>query len=279
MADLVRLAGVQMDVDFADKPKNLDRMEDAMRRTAKEDARIVVFPECAVTGYCFESLDEAMTVAEPVEGPSLARLARLCQELRQHVVVGTLEREGDRLYNSAALIGPGEVLGVYRKIHLPHLGVDRFVTPGRRATDVFQAGTVRIGMNICYDTTFPEAARCLALDGADLIALPTNWPPHAEEVAEHVINTRALENHVYYIAVNRVGTERGFRFIGMSKIASPVGRTLARAEKDEETILYADIDPSLPRDKHLVRVPGKHEIHRWNDRRPELYSPITREKP
>ncbi len=94
-------------------------------------------------------------------------------------------------------------------------------------------------------------------------------------MAEHVINSRALENAVYFAAVNRVGTERGFTFIGHSKIADPSGRTLAYANHDREEILIAEIDPQLARRKHIVRRPGEHEIDRLADRRPELYGPVV----
>jgi predicted amidohydrolase len=138
-------------------------------------------------------------------------------------------------------------------------------------------------MNICYDAAFPEAARSLAILGADLIALPTNWPPGAECTACSVINARALENGVYYIAVNRVGDERGFEFIGRSKIVDPSGRTLTESNGIGEELLYADIDPALARRKHVIRVPGKHEIDRLADRRPEMYGllvePHQRKRP
>ena len=118
-------------------------------------------------------------------------------------------------------------------------------------------------MSICYDGAFPEPSRAMALEGADLIVLPTNWPPGAECTADFVINTRAMENHVYYAAVNRVGDERGFRFIGKSKICGPSGDVLAIANHADETILYAEIDQALARRKRIIRVPGKHEIDRF----------------
>jgi predicted amidohydrolase len=105
--------------------------------------------------------------------------------------------------------------------------------------------------------------------------LPTNWPPGAECTAKCVTNARALENHVYYMAVNRVGTERGFRFIGISKICDPTGATIVEAPHDDEDLLYADLDLEQPRNKHIIRVPQKHEIWRFADRRPEMYGPIT----
>jgi predicted amidohydrolase len=133
-------------------------------------------------------------------------------------------------------------------------------------------------MSICYDGAFPEPSRAMALDGADLIVLPTNWPPGAECTAEFVINTRAMENNVYYMAVNRVGVERGFRFIGKSKICGPNGDVLALANHEDETILYAEIDPAKARRKRIIRVPGKHEIDRFADRRPEMYGRLVEGK-
>jgi predicted amidohydrolase len=113
--------------------------------------------------------------------------------------------------------------------------------------------------------------RVLTLLGADLVVLPTNWSTHSECAAEHMIPTRAMENTVYVMAVNRVGEESGFRFIGSSSIADPSGTILARAGSEAEETLFADIDPLRARQKHLVRVPGRHEINRIADRRPGFY--------
>ncbi|MGD9855493.1 MAG: carbon-nitrogen hydrolase family protein, partial [Planctomycetaceae bacterium] len=190
-------------------------------------------------------------------------------------IFGMLESAGGQVFNAAALVGPDGVIGSYRKVHLPYLGVDRHTTPGDRPFAVHEAGGVRIGMNICYDAAFPEAARCLALLGADLIALPTNWPPGAECMAANTIASRAMENGVYYAAVNRVGTEAGFPFIGRSSICAPNGAILAAARGTEEEILYADIDVTLSRRKHVIRIENKHEINRFADRRPEMYRLLT----
>jgi 5-aminopentanamidase len=150
-----------------------------------------------------------------------------------------------------------------------------FVDPGDRPFAVYDAGGVRLGMHICYDGSFPETARVLSLLGADLLVLPTNWPTHSECAAEHMIPTRAMENTVYVMAVNRVGEESGFRFIGSSSIVDPSGRLLAKAGGDSEEILLADIDPAGARQKHLVRVPGRHEINRFADRRPRFYEVLV----
>jgi predicted amidohydrolase len=105
--------------------------------------------------------------------------------------------------------------------------------------------------------------------------LPTNWPPGAECMASCAVNTRAMENNIYYAACDRVGKERGFGFIGQSKICDPSGRVLAVAAHDHEEILYAEIDPERARQKKIIRVPGLHEIDRVRDRRPEFYGRIA----
>lgn len=270
------VAAVQMDIELAAKARNLERMTDFARRAAAQGARLVVFPECAVTGYCFESRQEALELAEPLPGPATAVIAGVCRELGIHAVFGLVERGGERLYNAIALVGPEGFVAGYRKIHLPHLGLDRFADPGDRPFVVEETPLCRLGMNICYDGAFPESARVMALAGAELIVLPTNWPTGAEEFARYAINTRAMENVVYYAAANRVGDERGFHFIGQSRITDVHGRTLAEADERSETILTATIDPALARTKKIVRVPGKHWIDRFADRRPEFYGAIIR---
>jgi predicted amidohydrolase len=275
MTSRYKIAGVQMDVTFADKESNLKRIIKLTEAAAIDGAKLVVFPECAVTGYCFESREEAMPYAESVPGPTCEQLTIICRRFEVSIVVGLLERDGERLFNAAVLVGPQGLIGSYRKVHLPYLGVDRFTTSGDRGFHVFDTGGLRVGVNICYDLAFPEAARVMALDGADLITLPTNWPPGAECTADYVINTRALENKVYYLGVNRVGTERGFKFIGKSKICDTNGNTLAVAEHTHETTLYAEIDTAESRRKRIVRVPDKHIIDRFADRHPEMYGRIT----
>ena len=174
---------------------------------------------------------------------------------------------------------PGRRRQLYRKIHLPFLGMDRFTTPGDRPFAVHEAAGMRIGMNICYDGGFPESARVMTLQGADLVVLPTNWPPGAECMAGCAVNTRAMENNIYYAACDRVGDERGFHFIGQSKICDPRGDTLAEAPHDREEIIYAQIDVAKARDKKIVRVPKLHEIDRVRDRRPEMYGEIVKTQP
>lgn len=271
----VRVAAVQMEPLLGDVPGNRAKIDSRLREAARSGAQLVVFPECALTGYGFGSRAEALDCAEPVQGPSVAHLAAACAELRVHAVFGLLEREGARLFNACVLVGPDGVVGSHRKVHLPYLGVDRFADAGDRPFAVHEAAGLRIGMMICYDGSFPESARVLSLLGADVLVLPTNWPAHSECAAEHMVPCRAMENVVYMMAVNRVGEEAGFRYIGRSSIADPRGATLAAATAEGEAILLAEVDPLLARQKRQVRVPGLHEINRIADRRPRFYTPIT----
>ena len=133
-----------------------------------------------------------------------------------------------------------------------------------------------IGLHICYDCNFPESARVMARLGADILALPTNWPEGRGKVAKYVVNTRAYENKVHLAAVNRVGTKRGTRFIGNSKIVDAWGDTLAEASSDQEEIIYAEISIAEARQKRIVLKPGEFELDFIGDRRPELYGELTR---
>ncbi len=274
----LRVAAVQVDPQIGSKAENLAMVESKTREAAARGATLVVFPECALTGYGFGSRSEALPLAEPVPGPSTDALARICRELNVFVVVGMLELDGEKMFNAATLVGPDGVVGTYRKIHLPFLGVDRFVDPGDRHLAVLEADGVKLGLHICYDGSFPETARVLTLLGADILLLPTNWPVQSTSTAEHLPSTRAIENVVYVMAVDRVGTERGCSFAGRSSIVDPNGDILAKAGSVEPEILYADIEPAKARQKRLIRVPGEYELDRIADRRPEFYSAITAPK-
>ena len=276
----IKIAGVQMDVKLGNAAVNLAAMEKHLQTTTAAGAQLTIFPECTTTGYCFETFEEAFEVSESCDGPSVTKMIGVCGKLQTHSIFGFLERDGERIYNSVVCVNDGGIVAKYRKVHLPTLGVDNFTTPGDNAFEVFDlkiegdAEPLRVGMNICYDCSFPESARVLTLKGADLIALPTNWPPGSGLVADVIPNTRALENNVYFAAINRIGTERGFDFIGKSKICDPMGRELDFANHCDEGIVYGEIDIAFARRKHLVAVPGKHEVHRINDRRPDTYGPI-----
>jgi predicted amidohydrolase len=270
-----RVAAVQMDPHLGEVARNREVILARLNEAAEGGARLVVYPECALTGYGFASRDEARPFAEPIDGPSAIRVTEACKRLGVWAIYGFLESDGNRLFNACLLTGPEGPIATYRKVHLPFLGIDMFADPGDRPFAVHNAGGVKVGMHICYDGAFPEVGRVLSLLGAELLVLPTNWPTHSECAAEHMIITRAMENVVNAVAVNRVGLERGFRFIGRSSIVATTGTVLASATIDREEILFADIYPAQARQKRLVRVPGKHEIDRIADRRPRFYQPIV----
>jgi predicted amidohydrolase len=251
-------------------------MRAKLREAAKAGARLVVFPECALTGYAFDSQEEGLPFAEPVPGPATEALAAECRASGSFVIFGLLElSEGKNgFFNACILVGPRGIVAGYRKIHLPFLGVDRFALPGDRPFAVHDIGGLRVGMNICYDGSFPESARVLTLLSADLVVLPTNWPTGASSTVKYLVQARALENHIYFAAANRVGEERGFRFIGQSRIVDCSGDLLAVSDGNSEEIIYAEIDPARARNKQVVKIAGKYEINRVADRRPEMYGPL-----
>lgn len=134
---------------------------------------------------------------------------------------------------------------LYRKLHLPYIGIDRFLNHGDLPLKVYDTDIGRIGLGICYDLDLSEHARTLTLLGAEVIVTITNWPEGIEFIPEHMVPTRARENHVYQIAVNRVGDERGVRFFGRSKFADCTGASIAEGMPYQEDILYAEVDPAL----------------------------------
>lgn len=268
------LACVQTNVTFADVPSNLQRVLHWIEKAGDAGADLVVFPECMLSGYAYESREEAIPHAVSLDDPVFAELVGAAAKHQLHLTVGFLAKDGNRLFNASALVGPDGVIGQYRKIHLPHLGIDRFVDRGDIPYAVHAAGEANVGMAICYDSSFPEPMRLLGLAGADVIALGTNWPT-AARTAEIVPPARSMENHLFFVAANRVGEENGFEFCGRSSICGPDGVVLAKTDGDEELILYAEVDPAQARNKRIERTPGKHVIHRFNDRRPEFYGPLS----
>ena len=269
------IACAQFDCVLGEPKANLDKIISLIRAAAERDAKLVMFPECALTGYAYESLEEAIPFTEPINGLSANAIAEACRETKAYAIVGFLEADGNNYYNAAMLVGPDGVVGTYRKTHLPFIGIDRFLTPGDRAYQVFDLPFGKVGLNICYDISFPEPARALTLLGAELIALITNWPTAAWRSPEFVANTRALENHLFYAATDRVGTERGWDFIGRSKVVDCNGDTLAEAGAKDEELLVVAIDFQSANNNRIVNVPGSYEVDRINDRRPELYGVIS----
>lgn len=233
-----------------------------------ERPHLLVLPELCSTGYAFRTRAEAQGLSEPFpDGPTVRWLARVSAATGGVVVGGYVERDGARLYNAAAVCVAGAPRLSYRKVHL--FGFEREVfDPGPGPFPVLEHGGLRVGVMICFDWRFPEAARTLALAGADVIAHPSNLVlPHCQAA----MVTRALENGVYTVTANRVGTEArpprpALTFTGASVIVTPRGETVARGPVDGPALLRAPLDPAAARTKTLS---SGSDLFR--ERRPDTY--------
>ena len=267
----LRIALSQMDPRLGDKPKNLDRIE---RTAREEDADLVVFPECATAGYGYGDLESAFAQAEEIPGPTTDMLQKICADTGRHLVVGLLEKAEGVLFNSAVLLGPEGVIGHYRKMHLPHLGVDRFCMPGDLGFPVWEAPFGWVSMQICFDLSFPEAARCAKLGGAQLLVVPTNWPEQAQVSSCLAPPVRAQENHFFVATCNRVGEESGFTFRGNSGLYGCRGEVLVQADHAAQ-VIRGSVELSEAEDSRDVIIDGEYEIDRLASRRPLFYNLIT----
>lgn len=276
---MTRVACVQTDVVFGDIPANIERAVEML-----PEADLVVFPECFLTGYCFDSAEDARAHCLETESHLSGRivpptvlgpLVSAAWEKRVHIIVGFAGVSGDHIYNGALLIEPNGTVSQYVKTHLPDLGLDRFVTPGDDLP-VFETEIGRIGILICFDLRPPEPSRVMALKGADIICLPTNWPLGATGYLS--LGVRSSENRVFFAASNRIGSERGYEFQGNSAIYDPSGKPLSALETEDD-IVIAVCDFSQARQK-TVHVPASgYDFTIFKSRRPELYEVLTHLSP
>jgi predicted amidohydrolase len=282
----IKVAAVQMDPQLGLLEKNREKALGMIDTAIQNGARLIVLPECAITGYMFTSKEEAQPALETVPGPTTEQMTEKASRAGVYIVYGMLEKEDDKIFNTAVLIGPKGVVGKYQKIQPPHMGIDEYVQPGNVVPEVFETEVGTLGIMICMDTAFPEHARVLALKGAEILIVPTNTPAGTEAIARAAQSTRAMENHCFEIYSNRCGTELGDRgtFMGLSMIFGVWGELLAEAsittpEGDKiarEEIIYGVVDPAVTRDK-CMQGPGWW-CDLWLARRPELYTPIVEPK-
>lgn len=243
---------------------NLERAATLVEQAALRGAQVVCLQELFAGPYfCQEENAAHFDLAEPIPGPSTARMAEVAKRTGTAIVVPVFERRASGVFhNSAAVVGPdGEILGVYRKMHIPDdpCFYEKFYfAPGDLGFAAFDTPFGRIGVLICWDQWFPEAARLVAMQGASVIFYPTAIGWHPKEKAQHGAEQReawrlvqrghAVANGVYVAAVNRVGLEvpvsggDGLEFFGSSFVAGPMGEILAEAPQDEEAILIAQVD-------------------------------------
>jgi predicted amidohydrolase len=246
----MRVGYYQFAPAFGETKRNLDAV---CGRLSKVEAELIVLPEFFASGYQFVSKEEVQSLAEPVPGgPTTQRLVEVARDRGMHLVAGLPERVGDRYYNSAILVGPKGILGVYRKTHL-FFEETLFFSPGDTGFTIWDIGTAKLGILVCFDWYYPESARTLAIKGADILCHPSNLVlPHCPDA----MVTRSLENRVFSITANRIGSEeRGGKtkltYIGQSEVVTPQGRILKRASADQEELAVVDIDPADARNKTL----------------------------
>jgi N-carbamoylputrescine amidase len=286
MTMVVKVAVAQFSGNV-DRQANVDKAEALARRAAGEGARVVCFPELASSIYfCYERNPAFFGLAEPVDGPSVTQMRRVARQTGTVIVYPFYELDAGRRFNTAAVIGPdGELIGQYRKNSIPAILRTRtagetpgdekfFFEPGDLGFPVFETPFgLRLGILICYDRHFPEAARVLGLRGADIVFVPTaTYRPWIREVWEVELRGHAIANTYYVGGVNKVGPDAGGapnrHYFGSSLFIDPRGQVLARASDQGDEVIYADVDRALIEDTRDL----------WGffrDRRPELYGSIT----
>lgn len=279
---------VQMQVS-AEPERNFEKAVSLVRRAAKSGAQIVCLPELFRTPYFCQTEDHAnFALAEPIPGASSERLARLAEELEVVIIASLFEKRAEGLYHNTAAVldADGTYLGKYRKMHIPDdpLFYEKFYfTPGDLGFKVFETAYARVGVLICWDQWFPEAARLTAMRGADMLFYPTaiGWHPSEKieygkaqhESWELIQRSHAVANGCFVCAVNRTGHEgdkqSGIEFWGQSFHAAPNGQILTRASVENEEVLIQELD--------LAQL-DKSRTH-WpflRDRRIDAYGELTR---
>ncbi len=270
----IGLACVQMEPRIGAVEENIAKSVAMASEAADRGADLIVLPELCNSGYVFESREEAQGLAEDARsGPAVRAWAALASARQLWLVAGLNERAEGRIYNSAVVVGPEGVIGVFRKIHLWD-AENRFFARGDLGFPVFDLPFGRLGVFICYDGWFPESYRMCALKGADILCVPTNWvpmpdqPPERDVMANTLVMGGACANAVFIAAADRIGIERGQPFLGRSLIVGPAGWPLAGpASADREEILLARVDLAEAARRRQLNARN----HLFGDRRTDVY--------
>ncbi|MFD1178801.1 carbon-nitrogen family hydrolase [Paenibacillus puldeungensis] len=263
-ADISRIALVQSDIILGEPKKNREKFERLMEQavSSAEKPDLIVLPELWNTGYALQTIDK---LADPEGEESRTWLSTFAKRHGVYVVGGSVaEKRSGKVYNTMLLFNRlGEELGSYSKIHLFRLmEEEKHLTPGDQKV-TFDLGGVTAGAAICYDIRFPELARSLALKGAKLLIVAAEWPHPRLHHWRTLLMARAIENQMYVIGCNRIGTSGSDSFFGHSMIIDPWGEIVAEGG-EEEGIISGEIDLSL-----VDRV--RNQIPVFTDRRPSLY--------
>jgi predicted amidohydrolase len=271
-----RIAVAQLDLPAAQRELNGERIVAAIRDAARQGANLVVLPELASSGYGLADWKTAHAVAEPVPGPTTETWQREARAGDLYVVGGICERDGDSLYNTSVLVGPDGLLSIYRKLHL-FKDEKLLFEPGDAGLPVVTLPFGRVGILTCYDLRFFEAARIVALQGADLIAVTTAWAlgfdrsVPADGIIDQVRAAMVQSNtcQVFMAAASRVGADPGVEYLGSSVIVDPFGRLLAGPmDRTEPGIEVVSVDLADAR-RAKVRDPL---ILPAADRRTDVYA-------
>lgn len=265
---MIRAGILQFTPAFLNREESIRRVEKLIDGIDLPD--LLVLPELSDTGYNFPDRETAWNIAMPVHwNPFLDFLHELAEEKGIYICTGVIEKAGNNLFNTAVLLGPEGLIGLYRKVHL-FMAEKSIFSPGRTPLKTWQTSIGRIGIQICFDWMFPEPWRVLALDHADIILHPSNLVlPYAQSV----IPSYALVNRLFILTANRTGNEHDLRFTGQSIIANPNGKVLAEAGKEEQVLITTEINPEDARDKMIT-----FSNHAMRDRVPSLYKPLTSTK-
>jgi predicted amidohydrolase len=251
---------------WSKKESNIEKISSTISDNSRVD--MWVLPELCTTGYQFSSIEQIESLAEPFpEGKSASAISSLSKKIQSTIVIGVMERKGEKFYNSAVVFDKGEFIGVYRKMHL-FWEEKKWFSPGNEIPLIFDLNGIKVGVMICFDWIFPEVARTLALKGAQIIAHPSNL---VLLFCQNAMITRSIENRIFTATANRIGTEsidgkEPLTFTGKSQITSPKGKRLGILSDSEQGVLVVDINPNESLDKSVTPM---NDI--FNDRRPELY--------
>ncbi len=277
---VINVAAIQMEPRVGDKAGNVKRQLALIAEAAAQGVRLMVLPELGNTGYIFNTRDEVAELAEQVPGgATCAAWIKACREHKVYLCAGITEREADKFYNCAALIGPKGYIGKYRKIHLWD-EEKLFFEPGDLGIPVFHLPFGRVGVMICYDGWHPEVARILALQGADIICDPTCWVlvpgivTAENPISAYVHMASAHVNGIFMICADRCGIERGCTFLGNSCVVGPAGFVAGPASFEKPEIVAAEINLVQARYKHWTDLADP-----FADRRTDLYDRLLGYRP
>lgn len=259
----LRIAVVQMDIAFGAPRTNRDKVARWMERALQHDPDVVVFPELWDTAYDLDRLEQ---IADWEGEETKALLSALAREAGVAIVAGSIaEKRSEGIYNTSFVFSKsGEVIAAYRKAHLFRLMDEHRHFQAGDSCAVYRIDDVPCATVICYDLRFPEWVRTAALAGAQVLFVPAQWPHPRLHHWRQLLIARAIENQLYVVGCNRVGTAKGASFCGHSMVVDPWGEIVCEAMQREE-ILVADV--------HLDRVTQvRKTIPIYADRRPDLYA-------